>query len=297
MTAADEPLPDHQIVMPENRNNPVIFNSPHSGANYPPEFVASSQLSAWQLRLSEDCYVDELFENVTQMGCPMLKANFPRAYLDVNRAPWELDPEMFCDALPDYVQTSGIRVAGGLGTIPKKVSEKLEIYGKPMRFADARARVERYYFAYHHALQQLIDESLERFGTAILIDCHSMPSSAVESGRWRQKKADVVLGDRFGSSCDSQVCNFLEDLLDQAGIRTARNQPYAGGYITQTYGKPRKNVHAIQIEINRKTYMNETSLERSKGFEPLKSVLGVVMQEFIASFAHNDEAAIGLAAE
>lgn len=292
MTPATCPLPDFEIVEPDCRRNPVVFNSPHSGADYPADFIAVSKLDAHQLRMSEDCHVDELFACVSDLGSPLLKANFPRAFLDVNRAPWELDPAMFSDTLPDYVETSGARVAGGLGTIPRKVSDKLEIYHEPMSFSQARARVERYYFTYHEALKQLLEKNLAHFGTAILIDCHSMPSSALETARWRRPNVDIVLGDRYGSSCDRQICDLLQDLLDGAGLRVERNKPYAGGYITQFYGKPRRKVHVIQLEINRKVYMNERTLQRRKSFEPLKSVLTSVMAAFTERFAQTDSTAL-----
>jgi N-formylglutamate amidohydrolase len=249
----------------------VVFNSPHSGRSYPESFIAASRLDRMSLRRSEDCYVDEWLDGVARFGCPLVKANFPRAYLDVNREAYELDPLMFAEPLPGYVNTTSPRVAGGLGTIPRIVSETEEIYRHPLTFAEADARIRSLYVPYHRALDRLLDDARGRFGAALLIDCHSMPSTAAGSSVGEATfRPDVVLGDRHGASCWPALTEFVETLLEARGYRVARNKPYAGGYITQAYGHPAAGFHALQLEVNRALYVDEAVLAKHAGFERLR---------------------------
>ena len=283
LTVGAQALPDFEIMAPEQQLHPVIFNSPHSGADYADDFIARSRLKPLALRKSEDSFVDELFAAMPDLGCPLLKANFPRAYLDVNRAPWELDPKMFSDKLPEYAQTKTLRVVGGLGTIARNVSENQKIYRKKLKFSEARARIERYYFPYHQALKDLIGTTCENFGHSLLIDCHSMPSSAGRLLKSRNKSPDIILGDRYGAACDCDLVDRLESLFVNAGFHTTRNKPYAGGYITQTYGRPSKNTHAIQVEINRALYMNEKTITKSADFHNLQKSISEIFNAFLPS--------------
>lgn len=268
-----------RINRPGLQTAPVVFNSPHSGSNYPQSFQAQARLDLHNLRRSEDCFVDELFSASVAMGAPLMQADFPRAWLDLNREPYELDPDMFHDPLPGHVNTSSVRVAGGLGTIPRIVSEGEEIYAGKLAWKDAQARIQNHYIPYHEALRQLMADTYRKFGTAILVDCHSMPSVAGLSGSGRP---DIVLGDRHGTSCDSWITQHLEEQLRAHGLKVSRNRPYAGGYITQRYGRPREDVHAVQIEINRMLYMNEATLKKTRGFSRLQTLLLDVMSKFIA---------------
>ncbi len=287
MAAADLGLqaidPPFEIVPPSAPRLPVVFNSPHSGRCYPPAFIAASRLDRLTLRRSEDCYIDDLFSWCSGLGAPLLKAHFPRAYLDVNREPFELDPDMFVDALPGHANTGSPRVAGGLGTIPRIVCEHEEIYRKPLSYSEAEARIAGLYRPYHAALAGLIDETVLGAGWALLIDCHSMPSSAAPpvhgSGGAR---ADIVLGDRYGSACDPALTGLIDDLFTASGLRIAHNKPYAGGYITQTYGQPRFQRHAVQVEINRGLYLNERDLSKAAAFDGLRSLLADVFARFMA---------------
>jgi N-formylglutamate amidohydrolase len=281
MTRPDSPdFPDkgYRIDRPGMQTAPVVFNSPHSGDRYPASFQAQSRLDLHNLRRSEDCFVGELFAAASSLGAPLMQASFPRAWLDVNREPWELDPNMFCEPLPAHVNTSSVRVAGGLGTIPRIVSEGEDIYRDKLTWDDANFRVSNYYLPYHDSLRQLVGDTWRRFGTAILIDCHSMPSAAGLAGSGRP---DIVLGDRHGTSCAAWITQHLEDSLCSHGLKVSRNRPYAGGYITQKYGRPREGVHAVQIEINRMLYMNEATLKRTRGFSRLQTLLIDVMSKFI----------------
>ena len=246
---------------------PFVFNSPHSGNRYPERFLEMTRLDRLAIRRSEDCYVDELFGAASALGAPMLVANFPRAYLDVNREPWELDPRMFVEPVPSFANIRSARVAGGLGTIPKLVGEGLDIYSGRLPLAEAIGRIESVYKPYHDTLKRLLTRTHAAFGYAVLVDCHSMPASIRigESG----VRPDFIVGDRFGASAASHLTEQAIGLLMSMGYTVAHNKPYAGGFITEHYGRPARGLHAIQIEINRGLYMNERTLARTSGFDAL----------------------------
>jgi N-formylglutamate amidohydrolase len=254
---------DHpfEIVRPAVRSVPVVFTSPHSGRCYPSAFLQSSRLDALTLRKSEDLLIDVLFADAVTLGAPLLKAHFPRAFLDVNREPYELDPAMFLDALPAHVNVASARVAGGLGTIPRIVADQEEIYAGALPFAEAERRIDLYYRPFHAALDALMVETLITWSHALLIDLHSMPSSAALPAPGRHEgKADIVLGDRYGASCDNVYMDALEEALVAQGFSVLRNRPYAGGYITAAWGRPAEGLNAIQIEVNRALYADERLL-------------------------------------
>ncbi|MGZ5917059.1 MAG: N-formylglutamate amidohydrolase [Methyloceanibacter sp.] len=263
-----ELTPPFEVARPTPLKAPFVFNSPHSGRVYPRAFLSASRLDALTLRRSEDAYVEELFAFVADMGAPLLYAHFPRAYLDVNREPYELDPALFRDGLPHYANTQSVRVVGGLGTIARIVSESDEIYREPLTVGAALERINRLYTPYHATLRALLLEAEAAFGLAVLIDCHSMPSSpmADQSGG----RPDFVLGDRYGASCNAELTRLAAAQLRALGYAVALNKPYAGGYITEHYGRPQLGRHALQVEINRALYMDETTFERSAGFDGLK---------------------------
>jgi len=268
----DRPI---EILHPAERIGPVIFASPHSGRRYPREMIKASRLDLLTLRKSEDGFVDEIFQDVVDHGAPLLRALFPRVYVDVNREPYELDPRMFADPLPTHVNTRSTRVAGGLGTIARVVTDGEEIYRRKLTFAEAERRINACYTPYHKALSRLIEGSRARFGCAVLIDCHSMPSIGgpmdFDTGR---NRTDFVLGDRYGASCAPALSSFVEHTLVARNYRLMRNNPYAGGFTTAHYGRPDRGVHVIQIEINRALYMDEARVERRDGIRDLRSVMG-----------------------
>lgn len=276
--------PPFEVVEPAFSRVPVVFNSPHSGNQYPASFVASSKLDPKTLRKSEDALIDELFLPVVEMGAPLLRAHFPRAYLDVNREPYELDPSMFVDPLPDYVNCTSLRVAGGLGTIPRVVSETEEIYAHRLAFSQAEDRIRELYLPYHSCLNALVESVYEAFGVVLLVDCHSMPSAGFADDSLKLKgRPDIVLGDRYGSTCNPDAVYFLESAFRAAGYSVTRNKPYAGGYITQAYSKRTAGRHTIQIEINRALYMNEDSLQPHGGFIALRKDLAKIMRAMLTS--------------
>ncbi len=258
--------PPFEILGAQNQRAPIVFNSPHSGRIYPTVFIESSRLSAQALRKSEDAYVDELLSCAPAHGAALMRAHFPRAYIDINREPYELDPVLFNGRLPDFVNSQSLRAIGGLGTIARIVNDKEEIYHGPLTLETAFIRIEQLYKPYHAALRQLIDATRAQFGVAFLLDCHSMPSQQGDRGGW----PDFVLGDRFGASCAPEITKLVQASLKSLGYRVALNKPYAGGYITEHYGKPDRGVHALQIEVDRSLYMNEETFEKAHSFTSLQ---------------------------
>jgi N-formylglutamate amidohydrolase len=253
---------------------PLIFASPHSGRLYPRSMMAASSLGADAIRRSEDVLVDDLIGPAAGFGCTVIEARFARAFMDVNRAPFELDAEMFEDELPAFARARTARVAAGLGAIARIVAEGQEIYARKLTFAEANARIDQVHRPYHAALGALVEMARQRFGLAILIDWHSMPSAA--AGFTNGRRNDIVLGDRFGAACSPHVARLVELCLREAGYRVARNVPYAGGYTTEHYGRPGGGVHALQIEIDRGLYLNETTLKPSRGYDRVKADLSRV---------------------
>jgi N-formylglutamate amidohydrolase len=270
------PVPSFIVARPEQATRPVVVASPHSGRRYDPAFLEASRLDRIGLRKSEDSFVDELFAEAPALGVPLLMANFPRAYCDVNREAWELDPGMFEDRLPPHVNTASPRVAAGLGTIARVVACGEPIYRAKLKFAEAERRIACCWTPYHRALGDLIGETCSRFGGCLLVDCHSMPESSSNIGGANSRRfhgPDIVLGDAFGTSCAQPLVDHAERVLRQHGLTVRRNDPYAGGYITRHYGQPREHAHAMQIEIARSLYMNEQHIEKHQGFAAIQSTM------------------------
>ncbi len=276
------------VVEPTCDASALVVSSPHSGAIYPARFLASSRLTPFALRRSEDAHVDALFAGCAQHGAPMLKALFPRAYLDVNREPYELDPRMFEGRLPSYVNARSIRVAGGLGTIARVVGDAQEIYAEKLPVVEALVRIEALYRPYHRALRDLIARASAEHGGALLVDCHSMPSTTGPDGNATiddLRRPDVVIGDRYGTSCDSRYVECVEDALRRRGYKVQRNKPYAGGYITEYFGSISRSCDALQIEVNRGLYMDERTLERRPRFDALAQDMTDVLGELCGLLA------------
>lgn len=263
-TSLPDELPPFEIIEPAVWRAPIIFNSPHSGSVYPHEFLAASRIDEVALRRSEDSFMDEIVADLTGRGFPIVRVNFPRSYVDVNREPYELDPRMFAGRLPSFANTRSMRVAGGLGTIPRVVGDGQEIYSQRLDVEDALSRIEALYKPYHRALRRLINKAHQAFGTVILVDCHSMPSVGVS--RDEPKRPDLVIGDRYGTSCATLLPDIVEDTFKTLGYSVGRNKPYAGGFITEHYGNPANGLHTIQLELNRAIYMDERRRERSPNF-------------------------------
>ena len=251
---------------------PLVFASPHSGRDYPADMMSATALDAQAIRRSEDAFVDDLIAASPGLGAATITARYARAYIDLNREAFELDPGMFEDELPEFARARTARVAAGLGAIARVVSEGQEIYARKLTFSEARGRIENAHRPYHAALERLIAEAHRAHGFAILIDWHSMPAAAALAGG-RDRACDIVLGDRYGAACAGLLTRTVERELEAMGYRVARNTPYAGGYTTEHYGRPAKRTHALQIEINRGLYLDEANLIPTAGFETLKSNL------------------------
>ncbi len=270
----------YRLVQPNDARSCVIFSSPHSGAEYSAKFLAETRLDALALRSSEDAFVDELFSSAPEHGAPLITAKVPRAFVDLNRAADELDPSIILGA-----KVSGVnpRIAAGLGVIPRVVSNSQVIRNGKMSLTEAKARVAEFHTPYHNRLSQLIKNHRVRFGMAILVDCHSMPKEALDAAPLVDRQApDIVLGDRFGASADRWVSDMARNIFEDAGFKVARNAPFAGGYITKHYGHPSRGIHALQVEINRAVYMDESQVVRRDDFDEVKNALSTAISKIAA---------------
>lgn len=280
----------YHLAKPNARTTSVIFASPHSGRDYPASFLRAAVLDEAEIRSSEDAFVDLLYGDAPLHGAPLLTALAPRAYLDLNRGPEEMDA-----ALIEGVRrvSHNPRVASGLGVVPRVVANGRAIYHGKLSLEEAHHRIANYWRPYHDALQTLIDESHATFGQAILVDCHSMPHEAMDNIGHGGARPDIVLGDRFGASASPAIVAQIEAAFTAAGLTVARNMPFAGAYIAQHYGRPSRRQHAVQIEIDRAIYMNEATLEPLSDFEEVRSALS----EVIGQIAEIGRDARSLAAE
>ena len=262
---------------PDEYTSCAVFNSPHSGAVYPSAFLGATLLDPIRIRSSEDAFVDEFFHAAPRCGAPLLAARVPRAFLDLNRAPDDLDPALIAGASRRFLNP---RIAAGLGVIPRVVAEGRPIMNGKLPLAEAQRRIARIWHPYHERLRALIAAQKDRFGAAILFDCHSMPRDALNSGvALGQKRPNLVLGDRFGAACDRWLVEAAAEIFTRAGFVVARNVPFAGGYITQNYGRPAHGVQALQIEIDRSLYMDEQRIERSADFAEVAAALAGATRE------------------
>lgn len=280
----------YRILVPEAPRGPLVFASPHSGRDYPPALLAAARLDALTLRRSEDSFLETLFEAAPRYGAPLIHALFPRVWCDANREPWELDPAMFDERLPDWVNARSARVAAGLGTIARVIATGEPIYRRRLSFAEAEARVADCWRPFHAALAGLVEWARGAHGFAILVDCHSMPSVQAADGR-PARMPDFVLGDAHGTACSPVLIRRAEELLTGLGYSVRRNDPYAGGYITRHYGRPRHGVHALQLEISRALYMDEQRIEPGPSLGRLRRDL----ERLVAALAATDWPAAGLA--
>lgn len=270
-----------RLFRPARQLGSVIFASPHSGRDYPADFLAQSLLDGRMIRSSEDAFVDQLFADAPIFGAPLLAATMPRAYLDLNRAPDELDPAVI-EGIARGAHNP--RVSSGLGVIPRVVAGGRAIYRGKLPLAEAEARILRCWHPYHRALRDLIETTHGAFGQAVLIDCHSMPHEAIEGhGRPGAVRPDVVLGDRFGAAAGREMVERVEAAFAAAGLRVARNAPFAGAFIAQSYGRPSAGRHVIQVEIDRSLYMDEARVEKRADFGVFREVIAGVVAEIVGA--------------
>lgn len=270
------PRPGFKLIRPDVLSSPVVFAAPHSGRDYTWSFLRRSGLNELTIRSSEDAFVDRLIEAAPNSGAPLLVATVPRAYVDLNRSAEELDP-----ALIEGVRKTGHnpRVASGLGVIPRVVANGRAIYRGKLSHLEAQKRLADYWHPYHDQLNEVLSEAHAAFGQAILMDFHSMPREALDGvSRSGQAQPEIVLGDRFGASACNELVDLVESAFVDAGFVVARNTPFAGAFVTQTYGRPSRKQHAVQIEIDRSIYMNEATLTPNDQFDEVKQRIGQVLQ-------------------
>ncbi|MFT6452195.1 MAG: N-formylglutamate amidohydrolase [Halocynthiibacter sp.] len=267
--------------MPRVRTTSVVFASPHSGRDYTADFLDQSVLDMGRLRSSEDAFVDLLFSQAPQNGAPLLAARAPRAWIDLNRGADEFDPALIRD-VPNRAHNP--RISSGLGVVPRVVSAGRAIYNGKIPLEAAQARLKTIWHPYHNRLQSLLDQSHALFGEAILIDCHSMPHEAVEgAGRVGPGSApQIVLGDRFGAAAHTSTVDQIEAAFQAAGLRVARNAPFAGAFIAQHYGRPSRNQHVIQIEIDRSLYMDEATITPHEDFDEFREMMAGITAKIAA---------------
>ena len=268
MTEKPHSPPAFRLLRPEGAATAVIFASPHSGAFYPDSLKTRSVLNMTRLRSSEDAFVDRLLESAPRHGATLIAAQYPRAWVDLNRAEDELDSALIAGLERSH---PGPRVAAGLGVIPRVVSGGRAIYRGKIAQIEAEARLSHVWRPYHAAIAELLSQTRQRHGQAILIDVHSMPSEALENLGDRRPR--IVLGDRYGASASRSLVSQIESVFAEEGLAVARNSPFAGAYIAQRYGRPRDNIHVVQIEIDRALYMDEAHIEPSVDFAPFSALM------------------------
>lgn len=247
---------------------PLVVDSPHSGRDYPDDFDFECSLDV--LRQTEDSYVDELVTSAAQAGATVLAAEFPRSYIDVNRAEDDIDPALLAEPWPGPLQPSA-RTLLGLGLVRRLCKSSVPVYRGPLPVAEVKRRIHECYRPYHAALEKIIAQRMRQFGECYLIDAHSMPDKG--SDNQSARRPDFVLGDRNGESADPSFTGRVCTMLREMGYSVALNDPYKGVEIVRRYGQPHKGQHALQLEINRRLYMNEQTLEKTAGFAKLQTVL------------------------
>ncbi|MGY6549398.1 MAG: N-formylglutamate amidohydrolase [Roseinatronobacter sp.] len=272
----------------------VVFGSPHSGRDYPAAFLSASILETTALRSSEDAYVDQFLRAASDAGAPVLLGAVPRAYVDYNRAANELDP-----ALIAGISGHGLnpRITSGLGVIPRVVAGGRAIYSGKIPRSEAEFRLNSFWHPYHAKLDALMSEQCARFGRALLLDMHSMPRDAISMNRQHNSlRPDIVLGDRFGAAAHSAITDAVAAVFTAAGLRVARNSPFAGAYITQRHGRPSANRHAIQVEIDRGLYLDERRVMPNADFPKFQLLMDRIVRD-LAGLGRDGSDHMALAAE
>jgi N-formylglutamate deformylase len=262
---------------------PLVFDSPHSGTEYPADFGYACAFEI--LRTAEDTHIDDLYGAAPEHGATLLGALFPRSYLDVNRHAGDIDEALLDAPWPGAI-SPGEKTRLGMGLVRRLAKPNLPVYTRKLSVAEMEGRIARCYRPYHAMLQGICDRLHGKFGTVTLINCHSMPAhgSAMSNDGPNAQRADFVLGDRDGTTCAPELTDFVARLLAGRGYSVKVNDPYKGVEIVRRHGIPASGRHALQIEVNRSLYMNEKTLVENDRYPVLKADLGRLI-EGLASFA------------
>lgn len=261
---------------------PLVFDSPHSGTEYPADFRYSCPLEI--LRMAEDAWVDELYAAAPEHGATLIGALFPRSYLDVNRDQADIDEALLDARWPGEVRPSE-KTRLGQGLVRRLAKPGLPVYDRKLSIAEMQARIRTYYEPYHEALQQALDRLHSKFGVVWHINCHSMPERGNEmSSDPGAVRADFVLGDRDGTTCDAEFTDFVRRVLTGRGYEVKVNEPYKGVELVRRHGRPAENRHSLQIEVNRRLYMDEKRIIKNENFDKLAGDISHLV-EALASFA------------
>jgi len=262
---------------------PIVLDSPHSGVRFPTDFGAA--LSEFDLRDGEDCFIDTLWLPATEKGIPLLAAQFPRTYLDPNRHAADIDLALLDAPWPHAHQPSG-KAAIGKALIWRTLDDGRPIYTRALGVAEVAARIERYHRPYHQALRDLMDTAHARFGSVFHINCHSMNavSGSMGEGGAGQPRADVVLGDRDGTTCAPEFTAFVRDQLLAKGYDVKVNDPFKGVELVRAYSNPAAGRHSLQLEVNKRLYMDQATRQRHAGFDKLQADLMALLDAISARF-------------
>lgn len=265
---------------------PIVLSSPHSGRDFPQEFLQNSCRSESELRSSEDSFVDALIIDASNAGIPLISMNIPRTFVDVNRDKIEIDDSMFFDKVPSVDAVGSRRCRVGLGVIHRIVAQNKPIYDGLISYQEVLERIKFVYEPYHKRLKQLIDKCQKKFGFCLLVDCHSMPSKICNIMN-EVKPVEFCISNLFDESCPEQISQFIGSLLSQKGYRVEFNRPYAGAFITFNYCQPRKNIHTLQLEINRSLYMDEFVYKKNDNFQTISTNISeslIALGKFLLDF-------------
>lgn len=261
---------------------PLVLDSPHSGFQMPSDFRASlsASVSEADLRDGEDCLIDELYLPATRLGIPLLAAQFPRTWLDPNRHAGDIDLALMEGGhWPDAHVPSG-KARIGKALIWRTLDDGRPIYGRPLSVDAVRERIARYHQPYHATLQTLLDNAHAAFGVVYHINCHSMNSVSGSMGEGGPgvARADMVLGDRDGTTCDPAFTEFVRSTLTNLGYEVKVNDPFKGVELVRAYSDPARGRHSLQLEVNKRLYMHGSKGERHAGFDTLQAHLMTLLQ-------------------
>lgn len=268
--------PSFQLTYPLTDAAPVVLDSPHSGTRYPDDFGHDLDLA--QLRPAEDTYVDHLFGVGPALGMSLLAAEFPRTYIDVNRALDDVDPLLMADQWPGPLSTDG-KSRLGKGLVWRLLDDGTPIYRRRLSTSEVQGRIDRCWRPYHMALKTLLDQTADAHGGVLHLNCHSMPSVAAQLATDEPGLVhpDIVLGDRDGTSADPELTRLLADAFQRLGYACWVNRPYKGVELVRAYANPSRERHSIQLEVNRALYMDEQSLALKPRYHTLKDDLHRVL--------------------